>query len=81
MLLLYYENRLMTRRHLYCLFTYIYSLLIDKELCESPKLSNKFPCALVYFYLSFGDLYLFFCKFFLFVPIFMIKMDLVNIPH
>ena len=33
--------------HLYCVFTYIYSFLMDKDLCESSNVSIKFPCALL----------------------------------
>ena len=47
-----------TSHYLYCAFTYIYSLLIDKDLCKSGNI--KFPCALlVYLCLSFGDLFIF----------------------
>ena len=36
--------------HLYCVFTYIYSLLIEKYLCECRNVSVKFAfCLLVYF--------------------------------
>ena len=31
--------------HLYCVFTYIYSLMIKKDLCEYQNVSVKFPCA------------------------------------
>jgi hypothetical protein len=42
------------------MFTYIYSLLIDKDLCESQNISIKFLCALsVYSCLSSEDLFMF----------------------
>ena len=47
--------------HIYSLFTYNYSLLIDRDFCESLNLWIKFPCALVYLCLSSRLLY-FFCK-------------------
>ena len=31
--------------HLCCVFTYIYSLLIEKEVCDHQNISNKFVCA------------------------------------
>ena len=34
---------------LYCVFTYIYSLKIEKGLCECRNLSVKYPCALLVF--------------------------------
>ena len=37
-------TRNFTWQHLYCLFTYIYSPLIDKELCEYWDASYVFPC-------------------------------------
>ena len=30
------------------MFTYIHAFLIDKDLCECQKVSNKFPCALLF---------------------------------
>ena len=33
-----------TWRHLYHVFTYIYSLLIEKDIYECRNISNKFPC-------------------------------------
>ena len=42
--------------HTVSVFTYIYSLLIDKDLCESLNKSIKFPCALLlYLCVSTGD--------------------------
>ena len=62
--------------YLYCVFTNIYSLLIDKDLCESKKISIKFPSALlVYMCLSSGNP-LFFP---LFIPIFVLKKFLYKI--
>ena len=47
-------------RDLYCMFTCIYSCLIDKDLCESRNISIKFPCViLVYLCFSSGDLFIF----------------------
>ena len=34
--------------HLYCEFTYVHTLLIDKDLCEHPNISINFPCSLLY---------------------------------
>ena len=34
-------------RHLYCVFTYIYSLLIEKGLYEGRNVSIKFPCVII----------------------------------
>ena len=49
--------------HLYCVFTYIYSLLIEKDLHECRNISVKFPCALlVYLCLLSGDFLIFFSK-------------------
>ena len=41
--------------NLYCVFTYIYCLLIKKDLCEHQNVSVNFPY--VYLYLSFGNLF------------------------
>ena len=47
-------------RHIYCVFEYIYSLRIDKELYESRKVSIKFMCTLLgYLCLSSGKLFFF----------------------
>jgi hypothetical protein len=56
--------------HLYNVFTYIYSLMIEKDICDCQNISIKLLC--VYLCLSFGDLfvfsvrvfsfYLYFCK-------------------
>ena len=43
--------------HLYCVFTYNYSLLIEGDLCECWNISVKFLC--VYLCLSSGDLFTF----------------------
>ena len=43
--------------HLYRVFTYIYSLLIKKEICDRQNLSVKLPCVCVC--LLFGDLLIF----------------------
>ena len=46
--------------HLYCMFTYIYCLLIEKDFCEWQNMLLKFPCALLVYlcHLS-GDLHFF----------------------
>ena len=46
-------------------FTYIYCLLIGKEICDCQNVSIKVPC--VYMYLSPGDFYGFLSKSFLFL--------------
>ena len=38
------------------MFTYIYSLLIEKDICDCRNVSIKFPC--VYMCLSSGDLFI-----------------------
>ena len=58
----------------YYVFTYNYSLLIEKGLCEYQNVSFKFPCVvLVYFCLSSEDLLIYVIKvssfFFLFCVI------------
>ena len=45
------------QHHLYCVFTYIYSLLIEKDICDCQNVSVKLPC--VYVCLSSGDLFIF----------------------
>ena len=55
-------------RHLYCVFTYIYSLLIEKDIYNCRNVSVKLPC--VYLCLSFGDLFFFRQEFFLFLFLF-----------
>ena len=53
---------------LYCVFTYIYSLLIEKDICDHQNASVKLPY--VYVCYSFGDLFIFsvrvssFCSYF-----------------
>ena len=37
------ERHSQTRLH--CLFSYIYSLLIEKDICDRQNISNKFVCA------------------------------------
>ena len=54
-------------RHLFCVFTYIYSVVIDKDICGCRNVSVKFPC--VYLCLSSGDLFIFSFNF-LFYPYF-----------
>ena len=57
---------------IFTVFTHIYSLLIDKDLCESRNISIKCPCALlVYLCLSSRDPSIFFSKFHLFIPTFL----------
>ena len=47
-------------RHLYCVFTFTYSLLLERDLCECRNPSVKFPhTLLVYLCLSSGDLFIF----------------------
>ena len=54
---------------LYCVFTYIYSLLIKKDICDRQNISIKFPCVCVC--LSLRDLFILslsvsrFCSYFL----------------
>ena len=57
---MFYLLETVTWLSLYGLFTYIYSLLIDKDLYESQNVSIKFSCALlVYLYLSSRELFIF----------------------
>ena len=68
---------------IFTVFTYIYFLLIVKDLCESQNISVKFPCAIVvYLCLSSGDLilsvtvfpfYSYFCV--------LISLSLSTYPH
>jgi hypothetical protein len=44
-------------RHLYHIFTYIYSIVIEKDICNCQNVSVKFPC--VYVCLLSGDLFVF----------------------
>ena len=41
-----YVNTQQKWHHLYCVFTYMYSLLIEKDLCECQNVSIKLLCAL-----------------------------------
>jgi len=43
--------------HLYCVFSYIYSLLIERDICDCWNVSVKLLC--VYVYLSSEDLFIF----------------------
>ena len=43
--------------YIYCVFRYIYSLLIDKDVCDRRNVLLKFPC--VYMCLSSGDIFTF----------------------
>ena len=52
-------------RCLYSVFSYIYSLLIEKDSCDRQNVSVKLPC--VYVCLSSGDFLNFFSKSFLFL--------------
>ena len=54
--------------HLYLVFTYIYSILIEKETCDRWNISNKFLS--VFVCLSSGDLFIFQYEFSLSFPIF-----------
>jgi hypothetical protein len=36
--------------YLYCVFTYIHSVLIEKDIFDRLNISNKFPCVCVYFH-------------------------------
>ena len=47
--------------HLYCVFTCIYSLLIEKDICDCQNISIKLPC--VYLCLSSGELFIFSVRF------------------
>jgi hypothetical protein len=50
-------SKTLTWRHLYCVFTYIYSLMIEKDICDRWNISNKFLC--VCECLSSEDLFIF----------------------
>ena len=56
-----------TWSRLYCVFTYIYSLLIEKDIFDCRNVPGKLPC--VYLYLSSWDL--FFSVSFLFLLLFL----------
>ena len=56
--------------HLYCVFTYIYSLLIEKDICDCWNVSVEIPCLCVAFIRR--SLH-FFGKSFLFSPFFCVK--------
>ena len=60
-----------TWRHLYCIFTHIYSLLIEKDICYCRNVSVKLPC--VYLCLSSGDVFTFSGKSFLILFLFLNK--------
>ena len=36
-----------TMCHFYRVFTYVYSLLIEKDICDCQNIQNKFPCVCV----------------------------------
>ena len=65
----------MTWCHLYCMFTYIYSFLIEKEICDCRNLSVKLPC--IYMCLSFGNLFIFSLNVFSFFSYFRVIHTLV----
>ena len=44
--MVYVVKQTVTWRHLHCVFTYIYSILIEEDLCENRYISVKFPWAL-----------------------------------
>ena len=44
------------------MLTHIYSVLIEKDICDHQDISNKFPCVCVYF--SSGDLFIFLVRVF-----------------
>ena len=44
--LIRFDSLLITWLHLYSVFSYIYSLSVDEDLCESRNVSIKFSCAL-----------------------------------
>ena len=46
-----------TWHHLYCVFTYSYSLLIEENICDCRNVSVRLPC--VYLCISSGDLLIF----------------------
>ena len=59
------------------MFTYIYSLLNQKDLCECLKASIKFLCGiLIYFCLTSGDFIVFWSVFPLFILIFVLKTSI-----
>ena len=69
-----------TWHHLYCVFTYIYFLLIEKNLFECRNILVKFPCALfVYLCLSSEDLLIFSVRVSLFYSYSVLSM-LLNFP-
>ena len=84
-----------TWHHLYCVFVYIYSFLIEKDLHKCWNISVKFPCALlVYLYLSLEDLFVFsvrifplysyFCKlkvYFIMLPLYWCNSHIDNLLH
>ena len=54
------KYRSLAWRHLYCVFIYIYSLLVEKGICECQNVLVKYQC--VYVCLWAGDLLIFFCR-------------------
>jgi hypothetical protein len=42
----WYFSKTVTWCHLYLVFTYIYSLLIEKDICNHQSISVKLPCVL-----------------------------------
>jgi len=68
-------HTVVTMRYIYCVFTYIYSILIEKDLSKCRKVWIKFPCApLVYLCLSSGDLFIFSIRFCLLIPTFVLSV-------
>ena len=43
-LVIFHVKIMMTWRRLYCLFTCIYTLLIEKDICDCRNISVKLPC-------------------------------------
>ena len=64
---LHFSKTLMWR-HLYCVFIYIYSLLIEKNICDHQNVSIKLPC--VFVCLLSGDLFIFLVRVSSFFPYF-----------
>ena len=64
-----------TRHHLYCVFTYIYSLLTEKDICDYQNISVK----LLYVYVCSSSEDLFIFLFYIFCVIYTFSFHLVSI--
>ena len=65
-------------RHLYCVFTYIYSILIGKYTCDDQSVSVKLLCVSVC--LISGDLFIFFGKSLVFLFLFLCYQYFATFP-